>query len=504
MMTHSPLPSNLENLNDFTRQLFDLVHDAARDGRPLHNLELQIWKVLLQLGRNAIAQFLGLIGNGDLGPTVQTEDGKTHTRLPETHPRRYVSIFGAFRIDRVVYGSREGQQIDFVPVDTRLQLPQSDFSYLLQDWDQSLAVEQSYAQVRDTIARILDLNQSVDSLERMTAGMAEATEPFRDGQPPPPPAEEGEVLVASADGKGIVLRRPADAPPAKAHRTKGDKASLKRMAIVGAVYTVDRYIRTPQQVVEALFADRLGEPPPKRPQACHKRVWAGLSLGSGPEGRPTTGTERVYTWLQSEVIERNRDFSKEMVYLHDGQVSLWDACNTYLPGKNATEILDLLHVTPRLWQAAHVFELEGGPKVERFVREALLKVLRGRVEGVLRSWQGLARRSKLSASKKRTLKGVISYLRKNRERMRYDEYLSKGYPIASGVIEGACRHLVKDRMERAGMHWREPGAQALLDVRSVALNGQWEAFQTYRVERANRRLYPHRNLVEGANFPIAA
>ncbi len=193
------------------------------------------------------------------------------------------------------------------------------------------------------------------------------------------------------------------------------------------------------------------------------------------KGRPCSGTERVYTWLQGEVIERNRDMSKEMVYLHDGQVSLWQACRTYLPGENATEILDLLHVTPRLWQAAHMFEQEGGKSAEGFVREALLKVLGGRLEGVLRSWRKRARQVGLSVAKRRKLSVVMSYLRKNRERMRYDEYLSKGYPIASGVIEGACRHLVKDRMERAGMHWRESGAQAMLDVRSVALNDQCRA-----------------------------
>jgi hypothetical protein len=87
-------------------------------------------------------------------------------------------------------------------------------------------------------------------------------------------------------------------------------------------------------------------------------------------------------------------------------------------------------------------------------------------------------------------------LEKNQERMRYDAYLAAGYPIASGVIEGACRHLVKDRMERAGMHWTIPGAQAMLEVRSVYLSGQWQEFQAYRIEAETQRLYPHRQLVE--------
>ena len=88
--------------------------------------------------------------------------------------------------------------------------------------------------------------------------------------------------------------------------------------------------------------------------------------------------------------------------------------------------------------------------------------------------------------------------------MRYAEYLAKGYPIASGVIEGACRHLVKDRMERAGMHWTPAGAQAMLDVRSTYVNGDWEAYQAYRIARETNRLYPHRQLVQGPEYCMAA
>ena len=91
-------------------------------------------------------------------------------------------------------------------------------------------------------------------------------------------------------------------------------------------------------------------------------------------------------------------------------------------------------------------------------------------------------------------------LNKNRHRMRYDEYLRQGYPIASGVIEGACRHLIKDRMERAGMHWTMAGAQAMMDVRSVWIGDQWSAFQQHRIERELGRLYPHRKLVAGETY----
>src|SRR6266536_1829197 len=133
------------------------------------------------------------------------------------------------------------------------------------------------------------------------------------------------------------------------------------------------------------------------------------------------------------------------------QESLWQARQDHLPARNTTDILDLLHVTPRLWQAAHVFYPEGSDAAAAFARERIVRVLRGGVAGVVQGLRRMGTLRGLKGAKKKALAQVCAYLLKNRERMRYDEYLAKGYPIASGVIEGACRHLVKDRLERAGM-----------------------------------------------------
>jgi hypothetical protein len=269
------------------------------------------------------------------------------------------------------------------------------------------------------------------------------------------------------------------------------------MATVGTAYTVDRFVRTPEEVVAALFRD--GPEPARRPQPCHKRVWAHLPR----EGAAVTGQEVVYRWLLNEVVERNPRLEKEMVHLGDGQEALWQARRAHLPGRNTTDILDVLHVTPRLWQAAHLFHKEGSRQAEAFARERILRVLQGRVGSVVRGLRALGARRGLSGAKKKTLNKVCAYLRTNAGRMCYDTYLAKGYPIASGVIEGACRHLVKDRMERAGMHWTAVGAQAMLDVRSTYVNGDWEEYQAYRITRETNRLYPHRQLVEGTQYVMA-
>ena len=176
----------------------------------------------------------------------------------------------------------------------------------------------------------------------------------------------------------------------------------------------------------------------------------------------------------------------------------------HLPKRNTVNVLDLLHVTPRLWQAAHVFYAEKSDEAEQFVRERVLKVLQGQGELVIRGLRQMGTKRKLTGSKKATLTKVCAYLENNLERMHYDEYLAKGYPIASGVIEGACRHLVKDRMERAGMHWTRDGAQAMLDVRSIHVNGDWDQYQTFRITQETEKLYPWRALVDGVNYRLAA
>jgi hypothetical protein len=489
-MPHPTAVLNPE-LEQALADLRTVVHQAVHDGMAVHEVERAVWQQVLRIGRQALQLFFTLHGSGDQGPTVHLPDGRDLDRLTGVHARPYVSIFGPFTLPRTAYGSREGQKIEFVPLDNRLQLPASAFSYVLQDWDQALCAEDAFGPVNVTIARILGLKQSVDSLEHMNRDMAAHATPFRLNRPLPPAAEEGEVFVVSADGKGVVLRRGAEDPAPPAYRTKGDKASQKRMATVGAVYSVDRYVRTPEQVVAALFRDG-PRPEEGRPRPRHKQVWASLPQA----GVSVSGMEAVFLWLLWELSRRNPGRAQEVVYLSDGQEALWEAREEYLGGRGTVGILDLLHVTPRLWQAAHVFHPEKSAAAEAFVRERLLRVLRGQVAGVIQGLRVMAGRRSLTAAKRKALRAVGNYLEKNQDRMRYDDYLAAGYPIASGVIEGACRHAVKDRMERAGMHWTIPGAQAMLEVRSVYVSGQWDEYQAYRIAEETQRLYPYRQAAE--------
>jgi hypothetical protein len=158
-------------------------------------------------------------------------------------------------------------------------------------------------------------------------------------------------------------------------------------------------------------------------------------------------------------------------------------------------ILDLWHALTYLWLAAKVFH---GAKLaqEAFVTARLRMLLEGKVGGVIKGLKQMGTQQGLTGEKKRALAKVVGYLERNRAHMQYDQYLRAGYPIGSGVIEGACRHVIKDRMERAGMLWTLDGASALLRLRVVHTNGHWHDYQEYRIAREQATLY-------GADAPFA-
>ncbi len=156
-----------------------------------------------------------------------------------------------------------------------------------------------------------------------------------------------------------------------------------------------------------------------------------------------------------------------------------------------SRILDLFHVMERLWKAAWCLFEERTQKREahRWVEERLKRLLEGRVDSVIRGLRYQTTQCCLKGQKRKTVLDAAGYFARNRDRMKYDKYLAAGYPIGSGVVEGACRHMVKDRMERSGMRWIPSGAQAMLDLRATYLNEEWNPFWKFHVEREDQRLY---------------
>lgn len=509
MMPETQLSDQPALLQAGLEQLKSYVQQSAQSGEAIHTVEQGIWHQLLKLGHSALELYLSLQGNGDRGETLRLETGETVRRLPQLQGRVYQSVFGSFHLERAVYGTRVGQKIVCVPLDSRLQLPEGKFSYLLQDWDQSLAVESPYAQVSSTLARILGWPQSSDSLERMTRQMSQSVSEYEASRPAPPVASAEQLIVASADGKGVPIRHTADSPTIAGHRPKrGPKPNRKRMATVGAVYTVKPRMRTPEAVLDSLFRQPGDSPPakpsPLRPQA--KRLTAKLNLSAtDTSSHPPSATAQVFEWLAKDVQQRQPPEAVPLVILMDGQPSLWEAAHVGLPPTTPPriEILDLLHATSRVWQVVNFSKLPTFEDAVTVVKKYVGLILNGKVKDLIITWRVLADAGTFKPKHNKALRKICQYFENNCHRMRYDQYLAAGYPIASGVIEGACRHFVKDRMERAGMQWTLTGAQAMLDLRSVALNDDWDEFNNFRIQQENQRLYPHRNLIGSVSLPFS-
>jgi hypothetical protein len=272
-----------------------------------------------------------------------------------------------------------------------------------------------------------------------------------------------------------------------------------KMAVLGAAYQIEPHPRTAAAVVESLFRDPLAKPEPPaspRPVPQHQRLCAVLPVAAAVAEAlaPPRPVEVVFPWLMAEARQRDPDHQQTWVLLMDGQPTLWEAAAATLGDTARVEILDLLHATGYLWEAVHLFHDPGSDLALKWMKLLVLGLLSGMGTGVVRWLQHLAEQGNLPAATRARLAAIHGYFDRHRDRIHYDRYLAAGYPIASGVIEGACRHVVKDRMERAGMHWTLPGAQALVNLRCVALNDEWDPFMNHYIQQATARLY--------ANIPI--
>jgi hypothetical protein len=467
-----------------TERLIALVQQAIQEGRRIDDVERELFQELLHLGHTLLTGFVQGHGDGNVGPTTTDKEGKVCQRLPDKHRRRYVSVFGELPIERFVYGTREGQKFAAIPLDQRLGLPASDFSYLLEDWCQRLCIKEAFDEAKQSLATLLGLKMGVRTLEAMNQRVAAFSDRFRDQQAPPPAAEDATILVVTADGKGVPMRRPLEERLRGHHRrTKGEKANKKQMSYVGAVYTIAPFVRTAKDVIDEVFRRARAQ---DRPKPQHKRVR--VEMTQRLEGvEVQNGQETLFALLSDDVVRRNRGHHRPLVCLLDGERALWDKRAEYFP--HAIGVLDLYHVMEKLWLAAYAWHAEGSETAEKFVMDRLQQLLEGQVTQVIAGLQRRLRLHEVSKEKKKTVDKVIGYFKNNRTHMRYDEYMAAGYPIGSGVVEGACRHVVKDRMEQSGMRWTVPGAQALLDTRSIYLNGNWDEFMNCRIKTEQTQLY---------------
>jgi len=486
---------------ELAHELGEFVQDAAKNGVALRDLERGTFDRLLKMGFSVVEQFLSLQGDGDLGETAHADDGQTLYRSAEPQSRPLRTIFGLHQFSAYVYRKRShpNTPIVFRPIDARMSLSSGRWSDLLEEFSQLFAIEQAFDPAAQAMERIFRQQLSVDTLEHVNQQMGEEAEDFLRSLTPPPAAEAtGELLILTCDAKGVPMVTP-DADRLRCFEERPQRPGNRRMATLAAVYTVDRYVRTPEQILESLFQKekkKLADTP--RPKPCHKRMIACLPriLEEVDEKTPITGSILALSWAADEVRQR-RQPNQPLLCLIDGQSSLWSdlALCVEVPAVERVEIIDIIHVATYIWRAAKVFS-KRREQQEVFVRERLLRILKGDVASVITGLRRMVTLRTVGSAGRKEIETVCGYFAKHAERMQYDKYLAAGYPIATGVIEGACRHLVKDRMERSGMRWTATGAQAMLNLRALEQTSYWDDFQQTRIASRIESLKPYRMLIQ--------
>jgi hypothetical protein len=287
--------------------------------------------------------------------------------------------------------------------------------------------------------------------------------------------------VAQADGKGVpmVLEEAAETP---VRLSKGQKRGRKKEAIVTTVYTIGSAPRTPQQVVDNLFHPNKERPETKDkasawPKPQHKHVWATL------EGKDT-----ALARLAQQVEARQGEHIQHKIALTDGDPALQTRVESHLPD-DFTLILDFIHPNEYLWEVGTSLLGETNEQRTQWVAAQTLLMLSSQTEQVIVDLRRLAQAPERTKTQQEKLLKTANYFERNLPYMDYKTYLANGWPIASGVIEGACRHFVKDRFELSGMRWTQQGAEQLLRLRAIAENGDWEAYHLYHQRQRHQRLY---------------
>ena len=470
------------------------VERAAQRGDAVHEVEETTWTGLIATGREMIVAYIKRQREQVPRPKTIEHEGKKLHRLPRRRRRPYVSAFGPTPFWRDVYAERETQRQEVVPLDAKLGMPEGNISYLLQKWSGTKCVKESYQESRATLLGILGFAPSVNCLEDLVARAAEHAEVYFDRQPPVDLTTEAEILVATSDCKGVPMRQ-VDAPqtkqkddvprPKRKRLKKGEKNGQKRMACVGGVYSVAPFRRTADDVLDEVLHR---ENEQQRPKPHNKRLRAVLTRRV--DGEEINAKEVVFDWLAKEVHQRDPQDQRTVVAIMDGETKLRDLQKLKIA--RAIGVLDIWHVTEYLWKLAYCFHREGTKQAEAFVETCLRKLLEDDVGRVIGGIRQMATKRKLPKRKRAKVEDHLSYFAKRCDHMKYREYLAAGYPIGSGVVEGACRHLVKDRMEQTGMRWRIAGAQAVLSLRALYVNDDWEPFHADRIRAEQHRLYPYK------------
>jgi hypothetical protein len=451
-------------------------------------VEERLTERLREIGNRLFQGFLAVRAAAEPRlPGVTGPDGVARTRAERGRTRALSSVFGPVTVSRIAYRAPGAAAVH--RLDAELGLPLGRHSHGLAKLTASEAVrgalEQACVQVRIRTGCKLGTRQA-QQLVRQAACDFDGFYASR----PRPAAQAGEVVVLSCDGKGIRMRpgelRPdaarkaaRSAPKQDGRLSQGEVRTRKRMAEAGAVYVITPAPRT--------TGDIMGPGPRAQgPKARHK--WLTASVAGD--------CAAVVAAVFAEADRRDPGHEATWIALADGNKDQIARINAEAAarGITVTIIVDLIHVTEYLWDAAWCFFPKASPDAGGWVRARTAEILDGGPAGAAAVAAALRQASTaasgMSRTRRKTAAATAGYLEAKAPHLDYPAALAAGWQIATGVIEGACRYLVKDRMDITGARWGVQTAEAILKLRALHANGDFDAYWDYHLQREHERNHP--------------
>ncbi len=455
-----------------------------------------------ELMRRLIQAHLTLRGQAQARGPIVGADGLSRTHSRPEKSRALETLFGTVEVERTGHAGRGLSTL--YPVDGNLNLPGPKYSHEVDRQVAKAVARLSFDAALETVGSLTGAHVPKRQAEEAVRRAARDFGEFYSGKQHDE-ASTSDLLILSFDQKGVVLwnedlkeatRKAAENSRYKmdTRLSQGEKRGRKRMAAVAAVYTVAPYVRTAQEVIAGLRHVRDATPRP-RPRPEGKRVWASL----------TRNLRDVIADAFDDACKRDPEQSKRWLVLVDGDKKLtrWVRAEARKRKLKITVVLDFIHALEYLWKAAHVFFERGTPEIEQWVLERLERMLEGHTGHVVAGMTRMATVRELSEIERKPVDKAAKYLLKRVRTgmMKYDELLAIGAPIATGVIEGACRHLICDRMDLTGARWRLAGAEAVLRMRSILSSGDFDDYWRFHEEAEFRRNHSSR-YSEGTVPPV--
>ena len=416
-------------------------------------------------------------------------DGITRNRLETGHGRLLATLFGAVRVTRCAW--RRPGAPSLCPADAALSLPACRPSHALARLAALEAArgsfEAAHAAVTGRCGPVIGKRQAGQAVVT-AAGDIAAFYAAR----VPVPCTASTLLVISADAKGIVMRpgalRPATAKAAarqgrmRTRLTAGEKPNRKRMATLACVYDAEPAPRRPHDIIAPPGGRHGHRTPRPRPRATAK--WLAGSVEHDPA--------EVIAAAFDQAEARDPQHRRTWVVLVDGAEHQLDLIRAEAARRRVTIhiVIDLIHVLEYIWKAAWSLHPAGDPAAEDWVAVKALAVLAGDSARVAAEITAETDAAGLTAGQRNGADTCVRYLTSKDEFLRYDQALAAGWPIATGVIEGACRHLIGDRLDITGARWGLDGAEAVLTLRAVISNGDFDEYWRFHLAREHQRLYP--------------